>query len=215
MIKKGLFILGLTGLTLSSCIEHEVIPAPEPKVDLVCSFEGNIGGQFVEYTENVDGYYGYPSIAKQTVSLVTDAQYFFAMVSDDFTPFVKIGMGSITWNSGNGSETPSLSLFNGFFAANDLPDYSDQAFDGFEVSYHHINGSTWTSLVKPWHEATNTANGPKVAFTGIKQESDASGDYSQFVCTFDNVWLYYTDPITSDTDSLIITEAIYRGWFKR
>ena len=215
MIKKGIFLFGLIGLTLSSCIEHEVIPAPTPKVDLQCSFEGYVGGAFIEYTENVDGYYGFPSIAKQTNLGITDAQYFFSMISPDYMPFIKIGMGSLTWNDASGTETPSLNLFNGFFTTNDKPDYSDAALNGFEVTYHHVNGTNWVSLVKPWHENTNTPNGPKVEFTGIHQESDNTGDYSLFVCHFDNVWLYYTDPITSDTDSLIVTEAIYRGWFKR
>ena len=41
MIKKSAFAIGIIGLMLNSCIEHEVIPAPTPEVDLNCSFEGN------------------------------------------------------------------------------------------------------------------------------------------------------------------------------
>ncbi|MEY3238052.1 MAG: hypothetical protein RI883_2153, partial [Bacteroidota bacterium] len=42
---------------LSSCIEHEVIPAPVPMVDLSCHFNGVVNGSNLELTENVLGYY--------------------------------------------------------------------------------------------------------------------------------------------------------------
>ena len=68
MHKKGIFIVGLIGIIASSCTKHEVIPAPTPQVDLKCSFRGDIGGAFVEYTENVDNYSCFPSISKQTLN---------------------------------------------------------------------------------------------------------------------------------------------------
>ena len=83
MLKKGILFIGLIGLIFSSCIDHEVIPPPVHHVELECSFAGKIGGAFIEFTENVDGYSCFPSIQKQTALGVTNAQYLFAMTSTD------------------------------------------------------------------------------------------------------------------------------------
>ena len=82
MYKTGLLTLGLIGtLFITSCIKHEVIPAPEPQVDLDAHFEGLVGGSFIEYTENVDGYYGLSELATQSAGGVSNAQYTFSMIS--------------------------------------------------------------------------------------------------------------------------------------
>ena len=211
MIKKGAFLIGLIGLSLSSCIDHEVIPAPIPQVDLTCSFEGEIGGALIEFTENVDGYTCFPSIAKQTSLGVTDAQYLYAMTSQDFIRYIQIGLGSLTWNDPTGTDIPGLSPFNEFFSANDLPSYSDGGLNGFEATFHDTNGDDWSSR-------ENSPNAQNVTFTGIDQESDASGDYSKFICTF-NCYVYHDYPADPPnpayTDSMLIQNAIYRGYFKR
>ncbi|MDX2362026.1 MAG: hypothetical protein QNK23_14550 [Crocinitomicaceae bacterium] len=217
MIKKSVFLIGLMGLTIGSCIDHEVIPPPEPTVDLICSFEGNIGGAFVEYTENVNGYTCTSDIRKQTQSGITDAQYLFAMTSQEQIPFVQIALGSLTWNDANGTQIPALSLFNAFFLTNDNPEYSNAALDGFEASYRDIYGDTWRSYKDSIPES--------VAFSGITQESDNNGDYSKFVCTFScPVYCIYevqvipaTVPVTyrDSVVSMMIEDAIYHGYFKR
>ena len=43
-------------LIFSSCIEHEVIPAPVNTVDLNAAFIGFVNGTQVEFTQNVNGY---------------------------------------------------------------------------------------------------------------------------------------------------------------
>ena len=145
MIRKGALLIGLIGLSISSCTDHEVIPAPEREVELSCRFEGNIGGQFIEYTENVEGYAGFPTIAKQTESGETDAQYYFAMTSTEYVPYIQIGLGSLTWADASGTQNPALSLFNDFFIDNDEPLYSNGALNGFEVLFHAYNGTDWRS----------------------------------------------------------------------
>lgn len=222
MIKKGIFLIGLAGITFSSCIKHEVIPAPEPQVELTCHFEGTIGGAFVEYTENVDDYIAFPSIAKQTQSGITNAQYLFAMTSQSHIPYVQIAMGSLSWNDPTGTETPALSLFNGFFTTNDSPNYSNAALNGFEASYRDIHGDIWRSYKDSIPE--------DVAFIpgSIIQESDTKGDYSKFICTF-NCPIYHiytvidisvipqTNPPTyrDSVASMMIEDAVYQGYFKR
>ena len=210
MYKKSLFALGFIGLLFSSCIEHEVIPAPELTVDLYAHFEGYVGGQFVEYTENVDSYYGYSELSTQSSGGVNNAQYFFSMISPSFVPSIKIGVGSMVWNNASGTTIPALSLFNGFFAANDLPAFSDQALNGFEMTYHSLSGRDFASR-------ENSINLQNVEFTNIVQESDKYGDYSKFICTFDGyVYNSYVDEfMVTITDSLHIDQAVFEGWFQR
>ncbi|OFZ54357.1 MAG: hypothetical protein A3D92_23605 [Bacteroidetes bacterium RIFCSPHIGHO2_02_FULL_44_7] len=222
MIKKGALLIGIVGLTVGSCIEHEVIPPPEPMADLVASFEGNIGGAFIEYTENVNGYTPFPSIAKQTQSGITNAQYQFSMRSQDAIPYIQVAMGSLSWNDPTGTETPSLSLFNSFFTTNDTPVYSDGAYNGFEVTYRDVFGDLWRS------SETDLTNTVEIIPGTIVQESDKTGDYSKFTMLFDcTVYHTYVVPditVVPQTNpptmrdsivSFLIEDAIYKGYFKR
>lgn len=235
MVKKGFLIIGLVGLGMASCIDHEVIPPPEPEVTLDCSFEGNVGGAFFEFTKNVDGYTCTPGLAKQTSQGITDAQYLFAMTSQAQIQFVQIGLGSLSWNDPTGTDRPALSLFNGFFTAptSMSPDYSNVALNGFEVQYRDQYGDIWRSY-QPGTEPTPESGTPIATQTvefdpeSIIQESDESGDYSKFVCYFTTpVYHIYsvidisvnpqTNPPTMRDSAVVlnIEDAIYRGYFKR
>ena len=107
-MKKGIFLFGALALFVGSCIKHEVIPAPEPVVELDCYFEGTIGGAYIEYTQNVTGYAPFPSIAKQTQFGVTNAQYLFAIQSSQVIPKVQISLGSLSWNDPTGIESKAI-----------------------------------------------------------------------------------------------------------
>jgi hypothetical protein len=220
MIRKGIFLIGLIGLSVSSCIEHEIIPAPEPQVDLTCSFEATIDGGLVSYTENVDGYAGFPTVTTQSELGVTKAQYLFSMTSQEFVAYPQIGLGSLQWPTGSGVNIPALTLFNSFFTTNDSPLYSNGAINGFQFTFHDEYGLDWSS-------DENSLDFMDVAFTGIKQESDASGDYSKFICSF-NCTLYHvysvvdwanppTIPATM-LDSIAtrtLENGVYQGYFRR
>lgn len=222
MIRKGVLLIGLVGLGVGSCIEHEVIPPPEPVADLVCSFEGLIGGAHVEYTENVNDYVCFPSIAKQTQSGITNAQYLFSMTSQSQLTYVQVAMGSLSWNDPTGTETPSLALFNGFFNTNTTPVFSDNAMNGFEVTYRDVHGDLWKS------DETDPDNFVEFVPGSITQESDKYGDYSKFAVTF-NCRVFHTyvvpdlplNPIPANQTyhdsiaSFMIEDAIYKGYFKR
>lgn len=221
MLRKGAFLFGLVALMVNSCIDHEVIPAPVPHVELTCSFEGEIGGAYIEFTENVANYSCFPSIQKQTALGTTKAQYLFAMTSNEAIRYIQIAMGSLTWNDPTGTEIPALTLFNEFFTMNDSPNYSVGALDGFEVTFHDSYGQDWKS------DPTQPGSINNVEFTAIKQESDNTGDYSAFTCTFDCT-LYHTysvvdwqNPPTipaTFVDSLAwieVENAVYKGHFKR
>lgn len=215
MIKKGILLFGLTGLIFSGCIKHEVIPAPQPEVDLYAHFVGTINATDFEFTENV---LGYANTSEKTKVIVpppsfSEAVYFSQMASAEVAPSIKIGLGSVLWDAAQESD-PTLSLFNNFFQVNDNPNYSDNGTAGFEVTYRDQTNRVWKS-------SQMSVNQQNVQFTGVRQESDATGDYSLFICNFDcYVYSLHPDslllvPPVAHLDSIKIENATYQGWFKR
>jgi hypothetical protein len=187
-------------LGLNSCIEHEVIPAPVPMVDLSCHFQGTINGTDVELTENVLGYYCNTSKAKILLPppSLSSAVYYSEILSAQTPISIKVGLGSVMWDMSTATD-PTLALFNAFHTSNTTPVFSNGGATGFEVTYKDATGTSWVS---------------DVTFSSISQESDTAGDYSKFTCTFD-CYVYHTNPTTLVEDSINIQAATYKGWFKR
>ena len=216
MKRVHLIFIGIIGISVGSCIKPEVIPAPEPTVDLEASFIGNIGGQVTEFTEFVDGFTGISDIAIQSSGGTSNAQYTFALQSDQSSAQIRIGLGSISWSSTLGTYRPELNLFNNFFLNNLTPNYSNNALAGFEVVYHTFNDSIFVSR-------DNSVYAQTVSFdpNSIIQGSDASGDYSKFICNFDcyvyNDWVDMSGgaPGVAMTDSILIKNVVFKGWFQR
>lgn len=195
-------------LTLSSCIEHEVIPAPEPKVDLSCHFIGTINGTGVEFTQNVSGY---DCITEKTKIILpapqySSAVYYSQIASTQSAVAVKIGMGSVYWDASTVND-PTLALFNDFFLNNLMPSYSDLAASGIEIQYRDGTGKIWASK-------QSSPNSQNAVFSNLKQESDNTGDYSKFTCNF-SCYVYNYDNVALAWDSLQIQNAVFSGWFKR
>ncbi len=198
----------IAGSLFSSCIKHEVIPAPEPKVDLYAHFAGDINGTPVEFTENVLGYANHTSKAKILLPSpsLSSAVYYSEMKSAETLVSIKVGLGSVMWDASTTSD-PTLSLFNSFHLNNTTPVYSNNATSGFEVTYRDAANKIWTSK-------ENSVNPQSVTFSALLQESDASGDYSKFTCNF-SCYVYRTDPVTLLEDSVRIQSAVFKGWFQR
>ena len=215
MIKKGFIALVGLGFILASCIKHEVIPAPTPTADLNAHFSGTINNTYIEYTENV---LGYENVSYKIKTILppggnSTAVYYAEMRSPSQSQSIAIGLGSVNFDSGVANDPP-LAIFEPFFIANDSPDYSTDGSAGFEVVYQ--NGSRqWKSY------DLSSYPGVSADFTGIELESDATGDYSKFLCTFDcYVYSLHPDslalvPPVVQLDSFLIEDAIYTGWFKR
>ncbi|WP_343637490.1 hypothetical protein [Fluviicola sp.] len=207
-----LFVFG--SVFLAGCPKHEIIPAPTPKVELESSFIGLVNGSQLELTQNVDGYYLDATKTKfiqpsPTPSLAT---YYANMKSSNTLVSIRVSLGSIQFD-GSANSDPSLSVFNNFFTTTTTPVYTANAANGFEVVYRDGSGNVWTS---------DPASTPQdVIFTGIVQESDGSGDYSKFTCTFNcNVYRDVPDtstpnPSDSITISLPIQNGVLKAWFKR
>jgi hypothetical protein len=215
-MKKIIAFSGALVLSLASCIKHEVIPPPVPMVDLYSHFIGDFttgaGTATIELTENVLGYTNKSEKAKVILPppSFSSAVYYSEMSSTQAATMIKIGLGSVFWDAASEAD-PSQTTFNNFFVNNDLPDYSNNANNGFAVIYRDGYGNVWES-------EQNSVHVQDVEFTNIVQESDSTGDYSLFKCEF-NCWVYrtYYDAFLDIdvTDSVRITDAIYSGWFRR
>lgn len=216
MIKRGFIALFGLGFVLASCIKHEVIPAPTPTVDLDASFSGTVNNTTTEFTTNVLDYENtsYKVKVIQPPGGNSTAVYYSEMQSPSQTQSIAIGLGSIIFDSGVAADPP-LALFEPFFPANDAPAYSNNGASGFEVVYTDAASRVWKS-----NEAS-TYPGATANFTGIHVESDESGDYSKFICTFD-CYVYSLNPDSlalmppvAHVDSFLIEDGVYNGWFKR
>jgi hypothetical protein len=221
-MKKGILLIGLTGLVLAACIKHEVIPAPTPQVDLYAHFFGVINNTDTEWTENVLGYANSSTKVKIVLppGSTSTAVYYSTISSTQYTPRISIGLGSINFDSGVAAD-PTLIQFNAFFPPNNLPNYSNGGSNGFEVVYT-ANHTGLSGGTREWRSSSASSYADSsVAFTGIKQESDETGDYSKFICTFDcMVYSLHPDSLlllvpVLHVDSLIIKDAVYEGWFRR
>jgi len=214
MMKKGIFILGVIGLVISSCIKHEVVPAPVPQADLYCHFAGNIGGDSTEFTQNVSYYDGFAGLNYEENFGIASAKYYFNMQSTTQVEAIGVMLGSITWSVASGNGAPALGTFNEFFLDNDLPPYTMDANNGFQVLYTDVSGNLWNSV-------DTVPSNQSVEFTNIVQESDEAGDYSKFKCSFDTKvyrrWWDNTILPSGDWvyDSISITNAELIGWFER
>lgn len=198
----------VSSIILTSCIKHEIIPAPEHKATLKAYFNGSINSTNVEFTENVNGYYGKTSKSQLILpgGQTSSAVYFFEMKSTQTNSSIQVGLGSISWDAGV-SAGPSLSTFNTFFNNKTLPSYSDNGTNGFTVIYKDVYGNAWTSK-------QNSVNSQNVLFSNVNQESDPNGDYSKFNCSF-SCYVYRSYGNPSVTDSLYIQNAQLKGWFSR
>jgi hypothetical protein len=201
-------ILGFTIFLLNSCIEHEVIPPPIPQVELDCYFDGLINNVPLTLTQNVGGVIGSAAKAQNLMPPPTfsSERYFFTMSSNQTPRSITIGLGSVYWD-GAVETQPTVSQFNNFHKNTLTPNFSNGALAGFEVKYIDVLGNEWFS-----DEAST--NFQDVTFSNVKQEADASGEYSLFNCTFD-CYVYRTDPVTLAVDSMRVQGTDFQGWFKR
>jgi hypothetical protein len=218
---KSILASTLVIAALASCVKHEVIPAPEPKVELVCNFTGTINGTDVEWTQNVDGVYLESSKSKIVPPTgLSSAVYYSEIKSSDNLNAMRLNIGQMKWDA-NVTSDPTLAIFNGFLTANPIPTYTLGAVltgantAGFEVAYRDGNGDVWLS---------NDTDPNTIEFTNIVQESDKTGDYSKFVANF-NCTVYHTfmyiDNLISPPDTTYVTEnrainnGVFKGWYKR
>ncbi len=200
----------------SACIEHEVIPPPSNKVDLNASFAATINGKQVEFTQNVNKYLGFALDTQviNTAPILSRQIFLSGMSSISSLQSLTLTFGGLEWDA-TGNSAPTLPMFNDFHMTNsdtpipfkDMASLVGNSADGVQVTYTDNTGKIWISR-------ENQPMGQIANFTILKQASDATGDYSLFEVTFScTVW--YVDSQTGVEESLSISNAKFRGWFKR
>jgi hypothetical protein len=210
----AIVILSAVALNMSSCIKHEIIPAPVNTVDLNASFNGYVNGTQVEFTQNV---YGYKGIADNDAYIyaspvLSKVIYSSTIRSVYSSQAIEVNLGGLDWDAAANTE-PTLTMFNDFHSSNSgvsipFKDYNtlvNNSVDGIEVKYTDKNGVIWKSKESDPNQSA--------VFTVLKQASDNTGDYSLFECTFScKVWTY--DVQQAQDISVNINNAVVRAWFK-
>ncbi len=211
-----IFILSVTLLFLDSCIKHEVIPAPVARVDLNANLEAVINGTDIEWTQNVNMYKGFTSVAtiNNPSPQLSKKIYESSMSSIYSEQSLRLTFGSLAWDAAATLEPP-LSMFHDFHEDNsDIPipfkNYDSPStlpsLVGVEVEYTDSDGEVWISRESDPNQFAE--------FQIIKQESDNTGDYSLFSCQFScKVWRYNQQTLLDE--SITISNAQYKAWFKR
>ncbi len=191
-----------------ACNKREIIPAPIQKADLPIHFMGKIGNSDIELTENVNGYAGSSDVDLNiSAGGIDSAVYYSTFSSSTNSLSVTVGHGSIEFDNG-ASTTPTLSVFNNFYNNSLTPLFSINGVNGFTVTYRDAQGKIWQS---------NDAHAyptESVEYINVSQESDNTGDYSKFTVKF-STYVYRFNIVTGVVDSLLITDAVYKGWYKR
>jgi hypothetical protein len=202
---KLLSVLLLTTV-LFSCVDHEVIPPPKEEVELNSSFSAMLEGAEYELIQDVDGYYSAPTQAKEILPVpqLSTVTYFSAMKSDASDDFIQIGIGKLNFNA-DASIDPSVEQFSTFFNSNTNPDYSLDAESGVEVVFRDGNGTVWRSY-------EDSGEPQNFTFSSLVQESDEEGDYMKFVANF-SLELY--DDLVAPTDTILMENAVFEGYFKK
>jgi len=210
------FSLLLVFLSVSSCIEHEVIPPPTNTLDLDATFVGYVNGTQVEFTQNVLNYKGYSDkkTAIYASPLFSKMLFISEMKSSTNQRSIRLTFGALDWNA-SANSTPTLPMFNDFHSSTsgiDLP-FKDEATlldvantsDGIQIEYTDQTGLVWISRESDPGQIAN--------FTVLKQATDKTGDYSLFEVTFScKVWRYNVQ--TQLDESLNVSNGKLRAWFK-
>ncbi|MFA5575198.1 MAG: hypothetical protein WC994_09140 [Brumimicrobium sp.] len=197
-------------LLFTSCIKHEVIPAPTKLVDLPASFIGALDGATYEIIKDVDGYYCQadqskilnPSPAMSTII------YHSTLRSDEKVDYMRLEIGSLKFNQDNGLDA-SLNDFDDFFTSELTRDFTDGAVDGVRIFFQDGDGKIWIS------DPSSPTN--SFVFTKLSQESDENGDYMKFTAKFNVTLLFDTDDVDHPNYGATrqIDAGIFQGFFKR
>jgi hypothetical protein len=208
ILKPLTFIVSIS-LLFSACIEHEVIPPPVNTVDLNCAFVGFVNGTQVEFTQNVNGY-GAVSMNTEdinpspTPSHITYGSKIKSIFNDQA---IRVKFGTLDWDVSQNSY-PTVSMFNDWLNvwANTPVSFSDQGLNGIEIEYTDNNGVSWVSR--------ESDPGQTATFVIKNQESDNTGDYSLFECTF-SCLVWRINPQTNLNESVNIENGKITSWFKK
>jgi hypothetical protein len=186
-----------------SCIKHEVIPPPQPKVDLSSSFTADTSGFPLVYTKDVDGFFVEATNFRelQASPQLSNIVYYNTIRSTNYADLFRISVGRAFWDAANG-QFPSVSQFKLFFEGLTNPGFSDDGINGVMLEWRDSNNQLW-------HTRAASTQPQNFVFTSIVQESDEDGDYVKFSAEF-SCYLYSLDGL----DSVRFDNGRYSSYFK-
>lgn len=202
----SIFTIVVLTFGVQSCVEHEVIPPPKPEVELECSFNATIDSNEYELIEDIDGFYCDP--AQEKILLPnpqpSSVKYIAAVRSGEQLDYIQLKIGKLLFNA-DLSPDPTEEDFETFFSANPNPGYSIDAEDGVQIAFRDNAGNVWMS-------SPDSQDLLIFDFSSLEYASDEEGDYMKFIASF-SCNLY--DNIEDPTDTVVVENAIYKGYFKR
>lgn len=221
---KNLILSSFIGLALFSCVKHEIIPAPENRVDLKFHFQGYLRGTFMEFTQNVDGFDLETNKTKQIIpNALSRAVYYSMLKSSQKNISLKLLVGEALWD-GLATNDPDINSFSNMFTNYTTPKFNPGAYkvagidsSAFDVEYKDVNGNIWKG---------DPAFPANLEFTYLSQESDKTGDYMKYIAKMDLTlhrkwWTYNYDNLGAVIDSVenydywTLENGVLQGWFKR
>jgi hypothetical protein len=200
---KLLSLAAIVSVIAVSCIKHEVVPPPLPKVDLSSSFTADTSGATLIYTKDVEGFFVEATNFRelQASPQLSNIVYYNTIRSTNYADLFRISVGRAFWDAANG-QFPSVSQFKLFFEGLTNPGFSDDGINGVMLEWRDRNNQLW-------HTREASTQPQNFVFTSITQESDEDGDYVKFSAEF-SCYLYSLDGL----DSVRFENGRYSSYFK-
>lgn len=204
-MKTRILLACITLIGAASCIKHEVIPAPKPKVDLTTVFSADTNGATISYKSGIDGYAVISDNYREIKGspLMSTIIYYNTLKSDSKVEQFKLSIGSAEWDAASGT-FPPLENVSTFLSTSKTWVYSDGGTNGVELIWKDSDGVLWKT------KDTSIATVPATfTLATVTQESDETGDYFKFQATFD-CYLYNN----TLTDSVHFENGTYTSYIK-
>ena len=200
----AIFIVG--GMSLFSCIKHEIIPPPRPMVELTGTFSADTNGSQITYIKGLNGFDVVATNYREILSppQASSITYFSSMESTNLFESFRLSVGREFWNAADG-QFPNVNLFRLYFEnlknLLSVP-FSDDATQGVSLQWRDANNQLWRSK-------SDSPFPQSFVFLSVSQESDETGDYVKFVSVF-TATLYSLD----GTQTVTLNNGTFTGYFK-
>lgn len=200
---KNYILLFLGGLALTSCVKHEVIPAPTPPVPTVtydCSFIGEVDGTSKSLIAGQNGFYCNENKVIATVTQQpTTGIWFSEILHPSSAEKAKLSHGQMSWPETD--NLPSTLDWRTFYLNNPSPLIADDAIGGVEFSYTDNTGTEFTTQDTSVYNST-------INYTFLEADSASNGLFIKYTATI-NCKVY-----SEAGASKIISGATMKGAYK-
>lgn len=199
-------ILAAIMTIFSSCIEHEVIPPPKVTVELSCSFRALINGENYSIAGGTGTHTCLSTKAKELFPLPqpSTATYIATINSPEVFDYIQIMIGKVLFNADLNTD-PTIDQFRDFFTLNQSPAFKTNGDGGVQIVHRD-------DLGRIWYSRENDINFKSFIFTDLRYEDDDEAEYMKFTANFT---CYLFNDIAVPTDSILVENGEYKGYFQR